>query len=187
MDEVKIKGVTLVHLNRYVSERFGEDGLQRVLAALPPHQSKILSSPYGHEWYALRDHAQIEAKVMEVLYGGDLSKASEFGRFDSALQIGTVYRVVLRVLDPGFLIKKSATLWKLMMTGGKCEVVVTGPTSCTMKLSGYDQGHEVLCFDWLGTLAGMLDVCGAKLPKISHPECRYHGAAHCLYEVSWRR
>lgn len=187
MEEIKIKGLSLVHLNRFLVERFGEEGLRRVIAALPPHQARFLQSPYAHEWYPLRDHAQIEAKVMDVHFGGDMSKAGEFGRYDSALQIGKVYRVILRVLDPGFLIKKSGALWKQVMSGGSCEVQVMGPTSCTMKLSGYDQGHEVLCHDWVGTLHGMLDVCGARQGKVTHPECRYHGAPHCLYEVSWQR
>jgi hypothetical protein len=44
-------------------------------------------------------------------YDGDYSKSKEFARYDAALQIGSVYRVILRVLDPGFLIKKSGSLW----------------------------------------------------------------------------
>ncbi|MGC4118684.1 MAG: DUF2378 family protein [Myxococcales bacterium] len=186
MDEVKTKGVTLVHLRQYVVERFGEEGLARVAAALPPAQAQLLQSPFAHEWYPNRDHAQIEAKVMEVLFGG-ISKARDFGYYDASLTVGFVYRVLLRVLDPGLLVKKSATLWKLMMSGGKCEVEVTSPTSCKVKLSGYDQHHEVLCYDWIGSFQGSLETCGAKQVQVAHPECRFHGAAHCLYEVRWQR
>ncbi|HEY3445316.1 MAG TPA: hypothetical protein VGK67_03085 [Myxococcales bacterium] len=187
MEQIKIKGLSMVHLRRFLVERFGEDGLARVLAALPPDQARLLRSPAASEWYPLRDHALIEAKVMDVLYGGDLSKAKEFARFDAALQIGGIFKFFLRVLDPGFLIKKSASLWSQSFSGGRCEVETTGPHSCRMKLSGYDQVHEVMCSDWQGTLQGMLEVCGVKESVVTHPECRFHGQPHCLYEVSWKK
>lgn len=187
MEQIKIKGLSMVHLRKFLVERFGEAGLGRVLFALPPDQAQFLRSPFAHEWYPLRDHALVEAKVMEVLYGGDLSKAKEFARYDAALQIGSVYKVILRVLDPGFLIKKSGSLWRQSMSGGQCEVETTGPSSCKMKLSGYDQVHEVMCWDWQGTIEGMLQVCGARESVVTHPECRFHGAPHCRYDISWKK
>lgn len=187
MEQIKIKGLSMVHMHQFLVERFGEEGLGRVLAALPPEQAQFLRSPKAKEWYPLRNHALIEAKVMEVLYGGDLSRSKEFARYDAALQIGNVFKLLLRVLDPGFLIKKSGSLWSQSMSGGRCEVESTGPSSCRMKLSGYDQVHEVMCHDWQGTVEGMLTVCGAKETTVTHPECRFHGAPHCLYEIRWKK
>jgi len=187
VEQIKIKGLSMVHLRQFIVERFGEDGLARVLAALPADQASFLNSPFAHEWYPLRNHALVEAKAMEVLYDGDYSKSKEFARYDAALQIGSVYRVILRVLDPGFLIKKSGSLWKQTMSGGRCDVESTGPSSCRLKLSGYDQVHEVMCFDWQGTVEGMLKICGAKESVVTHPECRFHGAPHCLYDISWKK
>ncbi|MGC4121679.1 MAG: hypothetical protein QM765_45295 [Myxococcales bacterium] len=187
MEQIKIKGLSMVHMHKFLVERFGEAGLSKVLAALPPEQARILRSPSAQDWYPLRDHALVEAKAMEVLYGGDLAKAKEFARYDAALQIGGLFKLVLRVLDPGFLIKKSASLWGQSFSGGRCEVESTGPQSCRMKLSGYDQVHEVMCFDWQGSIEGILQVCGVKESIVTHPECRFHGQPHCLYEISWRK
>ena len=187
VEEIKIKGLSMVHMHRFLVERFGEDGLARVLAALPPERAQVLRSPSPSAWYELRDHALIEAQVMEVLYGGDLSKAKEFARYDAALQIGNVFKFVLRVLDPGFLIKKSGSLWSQSFSGGRCEVESTGPASCLMKLSGYDQVHEVMCHDWQGTVEGMLQVSGVRESIVTHPECRFHGAQRCVYDIRWKK
>lgn len=183
--EINTKGLSFVHLRQYLLDHFGEKEFDRVCDALSPECAAIFRSPFAHEWYPLKIQAAIEAKTIELLYQGDYRRAEDFGRNDAQKQIGSVYRFLLAIMAPGFLVKKADRLWKLSMSGGRCEVDQVNERGCRVRLSAYNSHHEVLCYDWLGSFKGMLEVCGVKNPVVEHTACRFRSSLYCEYLLRW--
>jgi len=180
MDDTKVKGLAFLHINEFVESQFGEGGLSRVAAKLPPEVRRSFETPHAFDWYPLTHHAVIEQAVCDELYGGDYSKAALLGRYDAMAQIGKVYRGILNFMNPAFLIKCAPKLFSLTMSQGKCEVEMMG-RDMVLRLSGWEQPHKVICYDWLGTIEGALEVCGVACSKVVHSECRLEGAPACVY------
>ncbi len=184
MEEVKFKGLTLVHLHEFLLEQFGEEGIQRVQSRLSPLSAEAFLAPSGQAWYPLAMDAEIEAAAIDELYGGDYSQAARWGRYDARRQVGWLYRYLFRMLRPAQVLDKAATLWKGTMSHGTCEVVPAGPREVLVTLSGYDQLHRVLCYNWQGSFLGVLEACGVR-GQVVHEACRFDGAPACAYRLSW--
>jgi uncharacterized protein (TIGR02265 family) len=184
MPQTNFRGVALVHLHDFVLEKFGEEGMRRVLARLSPAAAAAYRVPVARDWYPLALQAEVETVIAEELYGGDYSQATQWGRYDAIRQIGRFYRYLFRILDPAMLISKADQLWSSSMSDGTCEVERVGPHELLVKLSGYDPQHKVICYDWQGSFAGMMEACGVK-PTVVHESCRLEGAPACAYRVRW--
>lgn len=126
-----------------------------------------------------------ERKVVALLFAGDLERFEEFGAYDSKHQVGFVYRFLFSVLDPDFFLKKLDRLWKFGMSGGRCEVIHTDPTSIVTRLSDYEPCHVVHCHDVLGSIKGLLELFGLENGHAEHTVCRFEGSAYCEYSVRW--
>ncbi|MGC4116657.1 MAG: hypothetical protein QM765_19220 [Myxococcales bacterium] len=185
MAEPHIKGVSFIHLADFLRQEFGEAGFSSVAARLGPGAAKTLSSPFGHEWYPLTHIVEIERALAEVHYGGDYKQIERFGAYDGKRQVGTVYRFMLKLAEPAFLLKLSRKLWRSYMDCGEVAVDNTGPRSAIARISGYDPLHVVHCHDGVGSFRASLEVCGAKDPKVEHVECRLSGKPACVFRLAW--
>lgn len=185
MAEVRIKGVSFIHMNDFLREEFGEAGHAKVVTRIGPAAAKTLASAFGHEWYPFAHIVETERALADVHFGGDASRLERFGFYDGTRQVGKVYRFLLKLLEPAFLLKQGNKLWRSYMDCGDLVTESTGPRSCQAKLSGYDPLHLAHCFENVGTFRASLMVCGAKDPKVEHVDCRLKGAPACVYRASW--
>jgi hypothetical protein len=185
MAETSIKGVSFIHMNEFLRLQFGEDGFKKVMGAISPDAAKVLDSPYGHEWYPFRHIVEIERTLADTFYAGDYSKLAEFGHFDGLRQVGKVYRFLLRMLEPSFLIKQGNKMWRSYMNGGDLQCEIPGPKQFIARLTGYDPLHVAHCWENVGSFRASMEVCGAKQTQVEHTECRLKGAPACVYLGKW--
>ncbi|MGC4116656.1 MAG: hypothetical protein QM765_19215 [Myxococcales bacterium] len=185
MAEVRIKGVSFIHMNDFLRQEFEEAGHAKVVAALKPDVAKTLASAFGHEWYPFAHMVDVERAVAQAHFGGDATQIERFGFYDGTRQVGTIYRFLLRLLEPAFLLKQGNKIWRSYMNCGDLATESTGPRSCLVRLSGYDPLDRTHCFENVGAFKASLMVCGSKTPKVEHVECRLEGKPACVYHASW--
>lgn len=183
--ETKIKGISFLHMGLFVEQEFKAAGVQRLHAALAPEVLETLQSSYGHEWYPLAHLVEVEKAVATLFFAGDASQMERFGHFDGLRQIGGIYRIMLKLATPPFLLKQSARIWRTYMDRGELVIQDEGPNTATVAVSGYDPLHVVHCYENIGTFRAGLEVCGAKAPVVRHRACRLQGAPACLFEARW--
>ncbi len=185
MADVRIKGVSFIHMNDFLREEFGEAGHAKVVAGLAPGVAQTLASAFGHEWYPFAHMVEIERALTQAHFGGDPRQIERFGYYDGTRQVGKVYRFLLKLLEPAFLIKQGNKLWRSYMSCGDFVSESTGPRSCVVRLSGYDPLDPAHCYDNVGSFKASLAVCGAKDPRVEHDECRLEGKPACVFHASW--
>jgi hypothetical protein len=181
----KIKGITVVHLARWLREHHGERAVDQVAARLSAPAAEHLRKAVAFEWYPLRDLVEMEVAVGDLFLGGDYSRIAEFGRWDSVLQVG-LYRFLLQALNTDFLLKRSPKFWKNYCDSGVLTYQSLGPGHAELRLSGYDPLHRVHCHDLRGGFTGSIEACGGKDVQVVHPHCRLDGAAECLFDMRCR-
>jgi len=183
-DEASIKGVSLVHLRDYLVSHHGEEGLHQVLQALSPESAQVLNRPFATDWYPLKTMVAIERAIIDQFHGGDPREAYRFGQYDLERAVSRIYRIIFPLLDPTFLVKKSARLFQSMISQGRVRIEQPNPRHLYVYLEELDPLDEVYCNDWRGSLIGMFKACGVDC-EVRHDECRLRGAPHCRYQVTW--
>ncbi len=185
MTERKVKGIFLAHVHDYVVREHGQAALDRVIAALPPAPAKLLSAPAGFEWYPLSACVEVERKLVELLYGGDLEQAQRLGEYDITESVNKVYRFLFRILDTTTILSRSGKLWNSFYDGGRVVVAQPRATEVVLTLEDFDSLHPVHCHEIQGAFRGLLKLCRLERFRVEHPECRHRGARACVYRLEW--
>jgi hypothetical protein len=120
-----------------------------------------------------------------LFHNGDYSKADLLGIDNLQRSIVGVYRIIVRFLEPDFLIRKSARLWTTFVSEGSIEVERTGSKALTLRVVGLRSPHVAWCHNMRGSWEGALLACNARSPAIQHVTCVLDGAPECTYSIAW--
>ena len=66
-----VKGSVLLSRLDFVRAHFGEEGVARLLEALPDKDRRVVTKMLPAQWYPFSFGERIDAAVMKVLGGGD--------------------------------------------------------------------------------------------------------------------
>ena len=114
----------------------------------------------------------------------DVAATERFGRYSLEKSIHQVYMVLFRLLQPTFLIKRSAAAWSTFLDHGRLEVEQKGPNAATLRVHGLDPIHEVYCNDLRGAFLASLEACGTR-PEVVHTACVLKGDPAMVFEAKW--
>lgn len=185
MPEPMTKGVALVHFHEFVHERHGEAGFQRLLAALPETLQARMRVPNATEWYPLVGHAETLKVYADLFLAGDYAKTGEIGVHNLRKSVTGVYRMIVRLLEPEYLVRKSARLWSSFVDTGALEVTSVAERRLRIRLVGIKTPHPAWCHSVGGSFEGALLACNAKEPKAAHDVCAAAGGPECSFDVRW--
>ena len=181
----KLKGIGVIHLTECIQKSYGDEGWRHVLEHVSPETRRMLESPVAWEWYPVRQVVEAECAVLERFHGGDCTRAFVFGEYSLQQSIHNVYRVLFRLLETGFLVKKSAQLWRTFIDQGSLQVEQLDSKRIRLRVCDFDPVHPAYCHDLRGSFHASLAACGAKTPEVVHTECVLSGAPACLFEARW--
>lgn len=179
-----------VHLKSYLEflhERVGENGAERVLAALTPEDREVLARPsLSNEWLDCDLWWRLLTTADRVLGRGDLQLVREIGAFDAKRNLNGVYRVFLSFLRPEFIMSRASLIWKQYYDTGRIEVVRVGKQDAEFRLlefPGLPLHHEVELIGWMEEA---LRMTGRSRTQLEHPgPCLARGDAYCQFLARW--
>jgi len=180
------RGLNPLAAMAYVREKGGADGMKRVLARLPeeyltPLSSERLSST---SWVPFRAQAHLLKAIDETFGRGDGATLFEVGYFMSHRDIPRVFRPLLRLGNPGWMLEVSTKLWRVYHDRGRWEVVRT-PVTVLATLHDHEDAHEAFCATLVGWLTGACELSGGKDVMVDHPVCHARGAPNCVFTTRW--
>jgi len=183
-----IKGVSFLNRYNFVNETFGVTGVAEVEAKLSPATLQTFRSSSAAEWYPMSSLIELDHAIVDTHFGGERVAARKIGFYNIDSSIKNVYRVLVWVLNPVTVVKKSTALWKKIVSEGDFVVAQQPDGSVTVELRGLDPMDPIYCQVIVGALEGALSCCGAKEISVLHEasDCRLNGAPCCRYRASWR-
>lgn len=183
---MRVKGTILLARRAFVVQRFGEEGWERVLQALPAEEGESLKhrlSPVG--WYPFSLSQALDAAVVKVLGKGSSTVFEQMGASSARDNLATVHKDLLVVGDPQAFMKRAPIVYKFYYDKGHRTWEPTGPNSGILTTVDAETFSAVDCLTVVGWYREALTLCGAKDISIREPQCRAKGAPHCRYEFSW--
>src|SRR5580698_3396012 len=108
----QVKGSLLVHLHRFVVRRDGEAAWQDVLELLPPEDRKILGGILiMGGWYPIGVWNRALDRYLPAHFADPMKGMTKLSEDIAREDLTTLYKLILKVGKPGFIIGKSGSLW----------------------------------------------------------------------------
>ena len=182
----QIKGTILKSRLGFVEEHWGREGLDRVLAALPPDDQRALRTALTVKWYPFELGKRLDAAIVSVL-GDDRSEVFErLGAASAESNLNGVHKQFLTPGRPHVFLGKAPQIYAFYYETGRRTYEQTGETSGVMTTYEAETFSAPDCLSVIGWYRRALEMCGASGVAIEETECRARGGQVCRYQVSWR-
>jgi hypothetical protein len=186
------KGSLLVHMRTYVQKKHGERAWADVLERASAADRKVLSDVIlAGGWYPIGVVNRTLGTVLGLARG---HSAEDEMRMLSAYiadsDLGSVYKKVLRLGSPDFLLRRTDSLWSRYFDVGKLTPTEVAPRHWRLKLEmvmGDDLApNHYFCGPGCPAWIEMgLKLTGATAASVRHIECRMQNGTSCTYVVNW--
>lgn len=181
-----VKGSAWLTFTEFLVQKSGPGAIEKVLKSLPPDDAKYFSQKIlPITWVDYAYYTRFLLQADKVCGRGDYELIRESAVFHANKDMNGLYRMFIRIATPGFVLGKSAQLWRLMMDQGKLVVSAETPKSAELRLTEFPNiplHHEL---DQLPFMEEIARMTGAKNVKSSHPKCLARGDDHCIYSITW--
>jgi HD-GYP domain-containing protein (c-di-GMP phosphodiesterase class II) len=125
-----------------------------------------------------------------VRMSGQPNIAREAGRYTSSPDaMGLMARYALGFLGPANVFEMIGEVTKRYSLSAKYESRRVSKTEYELTVTPYEGIHEkeYQCQNRIGYFEAIVRLFNARLPKIDHPECLFHGGKVCRYIVTWHK
>jgi len=183
----RVKGITVTTRLRFVKERFGDEGLQRLLSALPPEDRAVIDDHIlPHAWVPFSVFTNVNRLADQFFGTGDLSLCVEMGRYGARVNIPTLFKLFFRLGSPKFLLGRSAKLWSAHYDTGRMTIVDEKDSAVLLRIEDFDVPDRTHCLSVLGWIVEGVTLTGVQEVRVDEPQCRARGDETCDLLASWR-
>jgi len=171
----------------FVIDRFGSEGLRKLLTRLPPELGKELEfcTADRSKWHPLPDVIAVDRAIVETFFDGDITAASQIGIFGMRSAVNGFFRFFFRFLDPVSVSGRIGDLFSNLVRPGRMVFETVGPKEFLVRYENLDPMDRIYCELLRGSVIGTLMACNVKSPKVEHIRCRLDGARECVNRASW--
>lgn len=181
----QIKGSVLKSRLGFVEEHAGTEGLERVMAALPPDDRRLLASVLTLKWYPFALGEQLDNAIVNVVGGGRAAFFERLGEASATKNLTTLHKGFLTEGHPHAFLAKAPMIYSLYYEVGRREYERTGEREGVLTTYDAETFSAPDCLTVVGWYRKALELCGASGVVVREDVCRSRGDSVCRYRVSW--
>jgi hypothetical protein len=187
MRENQIKGNLLGRRAWYVRDRWGDEALAKVAAAVPEAARKFLvDAPLTFAWYPFGVMMDIDRAIVEGPMRGELVQMTEFGSAIAKHDLPLLYKVLFKVGSPAFVVKRLNIAAKTYIRESTITPEIVGDGHARVTHGGRRLPMYFCTYGVSGWFHAALELSGAKSPTVEHATCEHRGDADCTWTLRWR-
>jgi hypothetical protein len=181
----QVKGAVLKSRLAFVQDQAGQEGLARVLAAMPEGDQRTLKMLFTSNWYPFELGKALDDAIVRVLGGGKPEYFERLGAASAEKNLSSIHSGYLTKGDAHGFLAKSPSFYGLYYETGRREYTPTGPKEGVFTTYDAETFSAPDCLTVVGWYRRALEMCGVTGVKLKEEECRAKGGAVCRYRVSW--
>jgi hypothetical protein len=182
----QVKGIAILSCLRFVRERYGDEGVDRLHAALGPQSRELLDARIlPHAWAPSSLIVELNVKADELFGSGDLELCVEMGRYLANTSLPTVFKLFFRLGSPTFLFDKASKLWSAHYDSGRLSVVPESHRAARLRIEDFDAPHRAHCLAIKGWAMEAIAMTGSRILSAEETLCRTRGDAACEFAATW--
>lgn len=171
----------------WVREQRGTNGIKEVLAAMPKADIGVLAGERrltSSTWVEFALQVRLLRAIDRVFGSGDLTTLFHVGHYMGQRDIPRVFRPLLRLGNPGWILEVSTRMWRYYHSQGYWETERT-PVTVMATLHDHPECDEAFCRTFAGWVVGAIEISGASDVMFDHVVCAARGAQHCVFTGRW--
>jgi len=185
-----VKGSLLVHLRAFGIQKFGQPAWDSVVKGLRPDDQAALGGVLlVAAWQPVGVWNRTLEAFLTTNYAVPETGMRQFAGFVADRDLNSLFRLVLKVGSPEFVVGRTPSLYNRYFQEGRFEPkkLADGHWTATLTVSSHvDVGPGLLSCDsgisaWLSQA---LELSGVR-PTVAHPRCRFRHSPFCQYDMSW--
>ncbi|NLI97391.1 hypothetical protein GX441_01880 [bacterium] len=184
------RGVNAVLVKNWLSDRFGSEGLEKILAKLGFDARAMISEPKASEWYPAALMEEVYKVIDEELGRRYPEILVDYGRYAADKSVKGFLRYLTRLINIEMLIKRMPAFWKQYHKGGNIDAGEVSDTpdrqSTIISVDGFELGPAG-CQAIRGYIEGILPMANVRDVKVKEKSCIYKGDESCTWQASWLR
>jgi hypothetical protein len=179
------KGFAIRGLLRFLKDK--HPGMTKeVVAALPPELRKHLDMPVAaSKLYPYEVFAALLREIDRRFGRGDLRYCRDVGDYAAQQDITGMFKMLLSVLTPETLLKRSSIFWVKYSDTGALAPVPCESNRYAIRLTGFPGIDEAHCYLLLGWMTRLGLISKARTIDMKHTVCVHHGGQYCQWEGTW--
>jgi hypothetical protein len=184
---VQVKGLSFRNLLESLVELQGADGAARALSLLPVDLRASLSTGafIASGWYSIDEYKVLLHAVLEVM-GRGVAFARELAMRSTRRDFRGIYRVLLFILTPESMIRKTPVIYGRYRRGGRVTARAHEEEGRGEVVFEDCHGFDVACWhETLGGIEAVLVAAGAKGVELTIVEGGTDDSAHARIDVRW--
>lgn len=181
----QIKGAVLKSRLAYVQEHSGKEGVEKVIATLPPDDQRALRVVFTSNWYPFELGRRLDEAIVKVLGGGRTEFFEQLGEASAIKNLGSVHAGYLTKGNAHAFLAKAPQIYDMYYETGRREYERTGERSATLTTHDAETFSAPDCLTVASWYRKALELCGVPGAKVKETECRANGGAVCRYQISW--
>jgi predicted hydrocarbon binding protein len=186
----RTRGLNPLGALAYLRKRCPEGTMEKVLSQLSKEDLVLLGafpkSPKlrSTSWVPFYLQVRLLRAIDKVIGEGDYRSLFDVGLFMAQRDIPSVFRVFLKLGNPGWIMEVTTRMWRYYHDRGTWTLERT-PVSVIATLKDHDEADEAFCATLTGWVTGALEVSGGHDVMVDHPVCMARGAPHCVFTTRW--
>ncbi len=185
---MEVKGTAITTIPLFIKKHFGEGGFNQWINALTPEARKVYQDQvFSSSWYPLKE-LMIEPlrKMCSLFYAGDVKGARESGRFSADYSLKGIYKILVKLGSPEFLVNRAATIVGIYYTPSEIKVVESRKGQGIIQMTKFPDMDRVLEIRILGWMERALEISGAKEPNIKITKSLTAGDPLSEFIATWK-
>ncbi len=141
-----VKGTAIVSIPKFISAKFGPEGLNRWLNSLTENTRKVYSvTVLPGNWVPLKQiMVDPTKKLCEIFYQGNEKGALESGRFSAGIGLKGVYKLFVKLGSPEFLIRKASAIFTGYYQPSEMKVVASEEKKRVVQITKFPEPSSII-------------------------------------------
>jgi len=187
--EMQIKGSAVMSMRDFIKHKYGKDGFDKWVNSLSPEAKNIYINPIlSTVWFPARKTLfEPGEKLVEILANGDKSVTKEAGRYSAEIVLTGIYKLLIKIGSPEFLIKKASSIMTTFYKEGAAMTAESvGDKKVSTKITEFLDPHYVAENRIMGWTEKAMELSGAKDINIEVAKTMTAGDPYTEFIVTWK-
>lgn len=165
----------------FVNERYGQDGMKRLLPTLRPETRHVIAAKLDpRSWQPFDAFVDLNVRADALFGKGDNRLCFEMGAYGADRSMTTLYRVFFQLGSVAFIMQKAAALWSEHYDSGQLTSQADSPKQLSLKIESFTSPHCSHCFSVMGWAARSAELTGASVAGSQRTSCRTWRDSACV-------
>jgi hypothetical protein len=183
---MEVKGTAIKTIYEFVKEKFFNE-YNSWLESLPVESKSIISNRISlTNWYPLESALIIPTKMIGEMFYKDIQKgAFELGIYSSNQAIKGVYKMLVMVSSPSFIVNRASTIMSSYYRPCTMEITKRSKDMAILSIIDFPKPNVIIDYRILGWIKNTMEFSKFKSPKVEMLKSMGKGDSTTDYLIKW--